>query len=114
MCTCAQGDHKLRHDITVPPFHGQQVHLNRWLPEGIKAERRARLADPRPQLRRESLARNPAEGDFKRLLFFSGKMNLQWGRHYSLGVRQAVAAHDHEHVLGLDVAVHEVARVHVR
>jgi hypothetical protein len=39
-----------------------------------------------PQLRR-----TPTEKDFEHLLFFSGKMNLNWGRAYALGVRQVTA-----------------------
>ena len=27
----AQGDHRLGHDLTVPPFHGEQARLNRWM-----------------------------------------------------------------------------------
>ena len=39
----------------------------------------------------------PEPSSFVRQLFFSGKMNLNWGRHYSLGVRQAVyRAHRHD------------------
>ena len=34
----AQGDHRVGHDITVPPFHGEQTRLNRWLPAAIKGE----------------------------------------------------------------------------
>ena len=49
-----------------------------------------------PSLAGEALRRTPLASDFARDLFFSGKMNLNWGRHYSLGVRQAVyRAHRH-------------------
>ena len=44
----------------------------------------------RPAIDRVALAAPLAEASFKRVLFFSGKMNFNWGRHYSLGVRQAV------------------------
>ena len=93
----AQGDHRLGHDITVPPFHGEQVRLNRWLPPKVKGDiRDARCADAgspacvQPEIRPELLRRAPAESDFRQLLFFSGKMNLNWGRAYALGVRQAI------------------------
>ena len=32
-----QGDHVPAHDITVPPFHGEQAKLNRWLPRKLNA-----------------------------------------------------------------------------
>lgn len=43
-----------------------------------------------PSILPEALRRSPTESDFKQLLFFSGKMNLNWGRAYALGVRQAI------------------------
>ena len=76
----AQGDHRVRHDITVPPFHIEQGRLNRWLKTTL-----GKLAIDGAALRAD-----PAPSSFKHDLFFSGKMNLNWGRHYSLGVRQAV------------------------
>ena len=54
-----------------------QAKLNRWM-RSFGA-----MAINLPAIRTE-----PAEASFKRILFFSGKMNLNWGRHYSLGVRQ--------------------------
>ena len=79
----AQGDHRPGHDVTVPPFHGEQARLNRWMRQGQLAE--MNMAIDLPGLRRV-----PEESSFKHDLFFSGKMNLNWGRHYSLGVRQGV------------------------
>ena len=75
----AQGDHIVGHDITVPPFHGEQVRLNRWI--GLSQASKIQPA---------ALRKAPVESDFRQLLFFSGKMNLNWGRAYALGVRQAV------------------------
>ena len=46
-----------------------------------------------------AIARDQLRDDFSRTstLFFSGKMNLNWGRAYALGVRQAVfRAHRHQ------------------
>jgi hypothetical protein len=77
-----QGDHKVGFDITVPPFHGEQARLNRWMLHGD-------FAKVAP-LDAAALRLVPAEDSFKHDLFFSGKMNLNWGRHYSLGVRQGV------------------------
>ena len=82
----AQGDHRLGHDITVPPFHGEQARLNRWM----------RTLGPQA-IDLGALRQVPEPSSFVRQLFFSGKMNLNWGRHYSLGVRQAVyRAHRHD------------------
>ena len=93
-----QGDHRVGHDICVPPFHGQQVHMNRWLPNQIKGVcPRGGCPSVEPDLTAAALRTAPAESDFLRLLFFSGKMNFNWGRHYSLGARQAVfRAHRHD------------------
>ena len=99
-----QGDHIVGHDITVPPFHGEQVRLNRWLPASIKGgEASARCAAAHaatggfrspecstPAITPTALKKAPTEADFRQLLFFSGKMNLNWGRAYALGVRQAI------------------------
>ena len=95
-----QGDHMVAHDITVPPFHGEQVRLNRWLPPSIKggdAMSRCLLRFgpgapqcTQPAILPEALKQGPSESDFRQLLFFSGKMNLNWGRAYALGVRQAI------------------------
>ena len=95
-----QGDHLVGHDITVPPFHGEQARLNRWLPAKVKpgAEAIAKCRGgaatsagcSEPEIRPTQLRATPQEADFKQLLFFSGKMNLNWGRAYALGVRQAV------------------------
>ena len=73
----AQGDHRIGHDITVPPFHGEQARLNRWM----------RTLGPQA-IDLGALRQVPEPSSFARQLFFSGKMNLNWGRHYSLGVRQ--------------------------
>ena len=32
----AQGDHVAAHDVTVPPFHGEQARLNRWIADRAK------------------------------------------------------------------------------
>ncbi|KAL3905618.1 MAG: hypothetical protein SGPRY_010853, partial [Prymnesium sp.] len=94
-----QGDHRPGHDLTVPPFHIEMAKMNRWLPRKLSgASGGCPPSSPsssppecsRPALTHETLASDVREGDFKRLLFFSGKMNLNWGRHYSLGVRQSV------------------------
>ena len=89
-----QGDHRPGHDLTVPPFHGEQAKLNRWLPARHNSNMGGcgndLVACSRPSLNGEALRVTPADSDFQRDLFFSGKMNLNWGRHYSLGVRQAV------------------------
>jgi len=91
----AQGDHKPGHDITVPPFHGEQVRLNRWLMPKAKGGEHAMRCHAsnscnRPDIVPDQLRRTPTEKDFQHLLFFSGKMNLNWGRAYALGVRQAI------------------------
>lgn len=80
------GDHLPGRDITTPPFHEGQRKMNRWFPgaDGSAAP-----------LRPETVRSVPA--NFSRVLFFSGKMNFNWGRHYSLGARQAVyRAHRHD------------------
>jgi len=41
-----------------------------------------------PALDRAAVGAPLSRESFKTLLFFSGKMNFNWGRHYSLGVRQ--------------------------
>ena len=92
----AQGDHVASHDVTVPPFHGEQARLNRWIADRAKnCPNGARHCSDAPAVSAASL--HQLRDDFSHNLFFSGKMNLNWGRHYSLGVRQAVfRAHRHQ------------------
>ena len=75
------GDHIVGHDITTPPFHEGQAKMNRWFPPSSQE-----LAPLRPA----TMQTSAQDLNFSRVLFFSGKMNFNWGRHYSLGVRQAV------------------------
>lgn len=98
----AQGDHRAAHDITVPPFHGEQARLNRWIHQGRREGMAVDL---------QALRSTPDASTFRHDLFFSGKMNLNWGRHYSLGVRQAVfRAHRRNprfHIMTFDNGVQE-------
>ncbi|KAL1511476.1 hypothetical protein AB1Y20_006274 [Prymnesium parvum] len=91
-----QGDHRPGHDLTVPPFHGEMAKMNRWIAAklnsamgGCKDTGSVQDCDKR-SLTDAVLRMQPTDNDYRWLLFFSGKMNLNWGRHYSLGVRQAV------------------------
>ena len=109
----SQGDHIPGHDLTVPPFHGEMARLNRWLSPKAKGafDGAGRLCAvqhaaegginsptcTQAEIGPVALRKEPAESDFRRNLFFSGKMNLNWGRAYALGVRQAVyRAHKNE------------------
>ena len=85
----AQGDHIVRQDIVVPPFHGQQAEMNRWLP-GLCADASAAGCTLPLRERALMLSRHGEQTRFRHLLFFSGKMNFKWGKSYSLGVRAAV------------------------
>ena len=107
-------------DFCVPPFHGEQAKLNRWLPATLNSEHggcmggdgKPTAACAKPSISRQQLGLPLDEAAaFKRELFFSGKMNLNWGRHYSLGVRQAAyrahRAHPRVLVMTFDNGVFE-------
>jgi len=113
-----QGDHRKGQDLCVPPFHGEQAKLNRWIPKQLNAEQGGCVLNGLPTFTCEApsidvaaLRVTPRDASFTRELFFSGKMNLNWGRLYSLGVRQAVyrahKAHPRVLIMTFDNGVQE-------
>jgi len=113
-----QGDHRKGQDLCVPPFHGEQAKLNRWIPKQLNAEQGGCVLNGLPTFTCEApsidvaaLRVTPRDASFTRELFFSGKMNLNWGRHYSLGVRQAAyrahKAHPRVLIMTFDNGVQE-------